>query len=114
MKPMRDIFFLFLLCSILFLFFSCNNHKADQKPPSQKIEATSIPPPASVIHYPAEQISFHETNLRVRNQLSFAKNDIQRSTLVNECDKARSKFFKGKKPRVNNWVGKIVDIRNEN
>jgi len=114
MKPMRDIFFLFLLCSILFLFFSCNNHKADQKPPSQKIEATSIPPPASVIHYPAEQISFHETNLRFRNQLSFAKNDIQRSTLVNECDKARSKFFKGKKPRVNNWVGKIVDIRNEN
>ena len=36
------------------------------------------------------------------------------SALANECDKARSKFFKEKKSRVNNWIGKIADIRNEN
>ncbi len=114
MKPTRYNSIPCLLCSILILLPSCTNHKVDQKPPSQKIEAASITPPASVLHYPAEQISFHETNLRFRNQLSFAKNDIQRSALVNECDKERSKFFKEKKSRVNNWIGKIADIRNEN
>jgi hypothetical protein len=114
MKPTKHIYIPFLLCSIFILLPSCTNRKVDQKALSQRIEAAPITPPASVIQYPAEQFTFHETNLRFRNQLRSANNDIQRATVVNECDRARSKFFKEKKSRLNNWVGKIADIRNEN
>ena len=114
MKPTKHIYIPFLLCSTFILLPSCTNRKVDQKALSQRIEAAPITPPASVIQYPAEQFTFHETNLRFRNQLHSAKNDIQRSAVVNECDKARSKFFKEKKSHLNNWVGKIADIRNEN
>jgi len=34
--------------------------------------------------------------------------------VVAECDKSRSKFFKERKSRVSNWVGRIAEIRSEN
>jgi hypothetical protein len=114
MNQTKHFLLSFLLGLVFILLPSCNKGKVEQPKLSQKTEALPITKPAPVIQYPKEQISFHETNLRYRNQLIAAKNDIQRSALVDECDKARTKFFKKKKSRLDNWVGKVADIRSEN
>jgi hypothetical protein len=52
-------------------------------------------------------------NQTFKEQLAAANNDLQRSRVVNECDKARTKFFKEKKSRLDNWIGKVMDISSE-
>ena len=109
----RYAFFL-LLGLISISLPSCNHRKPDQP---TALEETGPGPAAATppsIQYPPDQLLFHQTNLRFQDQVRSAKNDSQRSAAVEECDKSRSKFFSMSKSRVNNWVGKIAEIRNEN
>lgn len=114
MIPTKHNYTLFLLGLSFILLSSCNTRKADQKALSQERDEEPISLSVPLVQYPEEQIFFHATNLRFLSQLKLAKNDGQRVTVINECDNARSKFFKEKKMRLNNWVGKIADIRKEN
>ena len=114
MKKIEQLFIPFCLCAVFTFFPSCNSRKVDQKPLPQKIAAEPVSKPAAVAQYPEEQVSFHENNLRLRNLLISAKDDVQRSAVIVECDKARTKFFSGKRFRLKNWVGNIAEIRIEN
>ena len=107
MKPGR--LFLTPILVLFLVLHSCNTGKDEPR-----TEVPSVVTAVPSIPYATDQTSFHEANLRFRDQLNLAKNDIQRSQLVNECDKARTKFFKDKASRIDNWIGKIEDIKSEN
>lgn len=107
-------FLIVLAGSIFILFPSCKTHKAGEGIAADDSGADRIPISAPSVQYPAEQMLFHQANLRYREQLTLAKNDAQRSEAVDGCDKSRSKFFKERKLRVSHWVGKIAEVRNEN
>jgi hypothetical protein len=114
MNQTKHFLFPFLLSLIFVLLPSCNKGKVDQTKLPQASNVQPITKSPSLIQYPKEQISFHEINLRFQNQLGSAKNDVQRIAVVDECDKVRTKYFKQKQSRLDNWVGKVVDIRSEN
>jgi len=92
--PAKRKITLVLLGLIFIVLPSCNTRKPEQKAASDDIDSDRIPITAPSVRYPAEQLLFHQSNLRFREQLSLAKNDGQRSAAVDECDKSRLEFFK--------------------
>jgi hypothetical protein len=98
--------------SLLISLSSCSERKVNQDVPTPKpVEhSTSIP----TITYPNEQVIFHSINRGFRDRLDSAKNDLQRSAVVNDCNKARNLYFKDRKSRLHNWAGKVADISTGN
>jgi hypothetical protein len=104
---------LIFLC-IVALFPSCSRHKEGDKALSRDADDERAMAQAPGIQYPSDQMTFHQTNLHFRYELHSATTDAQRSAILDECDKARAQFFKERKKRIDNWVGKIAEVRNEN
>ena len=112
--PDRRFNLLPFLLSMLLLLPSCSRHNEGEKGLSQDADDYRAMSQAPGIQYPSDQITFHQTNLHFRYELQSATTDAQRSAILDECDKARTKFFKERKKHIDNWIGRIAEVRNEN
>jgi len=66
--------------------------------------------PSISASYPSDQIAFHSLNRPYPARYRSGSNEIQKSAIFNECNKARKDFLKNSKFRVIDWIGKITSI----